>query len=100
MALAWFDAAAAQEFGSSLALFFVEKMPLNDIQKLDDKLFERKSKKTLAAMSTQIVEFRKRNKLNLYKRAQLSNKFKWTLKDQGYADAYVNELTLWLVKQL
>ena len=100
MGLAWFDATATKEFGASLAQFFAEKIPVNESQKIDDSYFERKTKKTLTAMSTQIIEFKKNNKLNLYKRAQLSNTFKWTLKDKGYSDEYINELTMWLVRQL
>jgi hypothetical protein len=51
-------------------------------------------------MSIQIEEFKKNNNLNIYKRAQLSNAFKWKLKEAGYASEYINELTMWLVKQL
>lgn len=99
MGLAWFDAKAAKEFGVSLANYFAEKIPVSE-KDLNDKQFERKSKRTLTAISTQIVEFKKTNRLNLYKRAQLSNKFKWTLIDKGYDEKYVNELTMWLVRQL
>lgn len=99
MGLAWFDAKAAKEFGESLANYFAEKIPVSE-KDLNDKQFERKSKRTLTAISTQIVEFKKTNSLNLYKRAQLSNKFKWTLIDKGYDEKYINELTMWLVRQL
>lgn len=99
MGLAWFDAKAAKEFGASLANYFAEKMPVSE-KNVDDKQFERKSKRTLTAISTQVVEFKKNNSLNVYKRAQLSNTFKWALIEKGYDDKYVNELTMWLVRQL
>jgi len=100
MALKWFDAEAAKTFGTSLAVLFIEKVPVNESQAVNDKLFERKTKKTLAAMTTKITEFRKNNPLNVYKRAQLGNAFKWKLKEAGYSANYINELTLWLVKQV
>ncbi len=100
MGLNWFDAAKAKEFGNSLGVFFIQKIPFNDSQTMDDKLFARKTKKVLTSMSTQVMEFRRSNSLNIYKRAQLSNAFKWTLKEAGYSTKYVNELTMWLVRQL
>ena len=99
MALKWFDAEAAKTFGTSLAVLFIEKIPVDE-SGVDDKLFARKTKKTLAAMTTKITEFRNNNPLNVYKRAQLGNAFKWKLKEAGYAAHYVYELTLWVVKQL
>lgn len=99
MGLNWFDAENAKAFGTSLAVFFIEKIPA-DSQAVDDKLFARKTKKVLAAMTTQVTEFRKNNSLNIYKRAQLGNAFKWKLREAGYSSEYINELTLWLVKQV
>jgi len=99
MALTWFDAEAAKTFGTSLAVLFIEKIPADE-RGVDDKLFARKTKKTMAAMTVQITEFKKSNSLNFYKRAQLGNAFKWKLKEAGYSPEYINELTLWLVKQL
>jgi hypothetical protein len=100
MALAWFDAKQSKEFGTALANFFIEKIPVENNQNVDEEYFARKTKKTLAAIEAQVVEFKKNNKLNVYKRAQLGNTFKWTLKNAGYAEDYINELTMWLVKQL
>jgi hypothetical protein len=100
MALNWFDATKVKEFGTALAVFFIEKVPTDNSQKVDDDYFARKTKKTLTAMSIQVEEYKKNNNLNIYKRAQLSNAFKWKLKEAGYASEYINELTMWLVKQL
>lgn len=100
MGLNWFDAAKAKEFGTSQAIFFIEKLPVDSSQKIDDDHFARKTKKVLAAIETQVEAFKKDNALNIYKRAQLGNAFKWKLKEAGYAPEYINELTLWLVKQL
>jgi hypothetical protein len=100
MAWNWFDAAKVKEFGTSLGAFFIEKVPFESSQKIDDDHFARKTKKVLASMATQVEEFKKNNSLNIYKRAQLSNAFKWKLKEAGYSAEYINELTMWLVRQL
>lgn len=100
MALNWFDAENAKAFGTSLAVLFIEKIPVNS-QQVDEKQFARSSKKVLATITTKITEFKNNNKrLNIYKRAQLGNAFKWKLKEAGYASDYINELTIWVVKQL
>lgn len=96
MPLDWFDAAKAKELGASLALYFIQNVPSDE--RIDDKKFARKTKKILDAMAGQIADFKKANTLNVYKRAQLSNTFKWKLKDAGFSDAYINELTIWLVR--
>jgi hypothetical protein len=100
MALSWFDAKNAKEFGTSLAVLFIEKIPVNSQQGADDKQFARTTKKVMATMTIKITEFKKNNSLNVYKRAQLGNAFKWTLREAGYSADYTNELTLWVVKQL
>jgi hypothetical protein len=99
MGLNWLDATKAKEFGTSLAVFFIEKIPVNS-QVVDDKQFARTTKKVLAAMTLKVIEFKKNNSLNIYKRAQLGNAFKWTLKNEGYASAYIDDLTMWLMKQI
>lgn len=98
MLLEWFDAEKAKEMGESLALYFIKNIPLTE--RIDEKKFMRKTKKILEALAKQVSEFKKTNKLNMYKRAQLSNTFKWTLKNAGFSDPYINELTIWLVKNI
>lgn len=99
MALNWFDAENAKAFGISLAVLFIEKIPVNS-QQVDEKQFARSTKKVLATMTIKITEFKNKNPLNIYKRAQLGNAFKWKLREAGYEPDYINELTIWVVKQL
>lgn len=89
------DAKAAKAFGSEMARFYIERMPLNAT--LKDKQFASKSRHVIDKMGTQIATHKKLNKLNIYKIAQMSNAFKWTLKDAGYADDYVDRLTQWFI---
>lgn len=39
------------------------------------------------------VRFRDEKDLGLYKKAKLGNSFRWKLKDLGYSDAFIEEVT-------
>lgn len=90
----WLKAGEAKKFGASLAQYFIEHVPSNE--RTGDKKFALKTKKTLDAMARQATEFKRAHKLNVYKRAQLLNQFKWALKEAGLSDDYINQLSLWL----
>ena len=95
MILSWFDASEAKKFGSSLAIFFVDRIP--PASQMGDKAFAQKADKVLIKMAAQVVRFKLEHKLNAYKKAQLGNAFKWALKDAGVPSEYVNKLTQWLI---
>lgn len=94
----WLDARKAKDFGKSMAEYFIEHIP--SAERNDEKKFARKTNRTLDAVAKKTIEFRKVEKLNVYKRAQLVNQFKWTLKEAGFPDNYIDKITLWLVKLL
>lgn len=98
MLFGWFDAKAANAFGTELAAFFMARIPL-DTHK-NEKKFAIRINEVLGKMSLRVNQFKATNKLNIYTKAQLANSFKWTLKDAGYEPKYSDELTEWLVKQL
>lgn len=89
------DAKKAKAFGTQMAEYYIERMPPNIA--LTDKQFTSKSKHVIEKMSAKIAEHKQKNTLNLYKVAQMGNAFKWTLKDAGYADNYIDKLTEWFV---
>lgn len=91
----YFDASAAKAFGTEMARFYSEHVQANAA--LTEKQFTSKSKHAIEKMSVQIAAHKQQNKLNLYKVAQMANAFKWTLKDAGYADDYIDKLTQWFV---
>jgi hypothetical protein len=95
MVLSWFDAKEANRFGESLAGYFAERLPA--ASRLTDKKFAAKAQQALSSMARQVDEFKRAHKLNVYKKAQLGNAFKWKLRDAGYDAAYVDELTEWLM---
>lgn len=98
MIFSWFDAKEAMEFGVSLAKFFMERLPL-DTGDRKHKSMGRKQE-VLDKMFKQAVRFRLEHKLNIYKKAQLGNGFKWTLKDAGYDPEFVDQLTKTLMLKL
>lgn len=98
MLFGWFDAQAARAFGEALAGTFVNRVPLHD--EVGDKKFEARAKVAITQLGKQVAEFKRDNKLNTYKKAQLCNRFKWSLKDAGYEPGYIDKLTDWLMLQL
>lgn len=96
--LSWFDAREAKQFGESLAKLFVNRVP-PDLM-LKDKTVAKSVDKVMAEMTVQIERFRQSHQLNVYKRAQLGNAFKWTLQEAGFSSAYVDELTKWTMLQI
>jgi hypothetical protein len=91
----FFDANSAKSFGAEMARFYIQRMPLNTA--LKDKQFAARSSKILEQMEVQVRSYKRENKLNFYKVAQMGNAFKWSLKDAGYVDDYINKLTQWFV---
>jgi hypothetical protein len=94
----WFDASDEKKFGEALARFFLEKMaPLSSF---GDKAFAQKADKILHQMAGQVLQFKRSHELNMYKKAQLGNAFKWTLRDAQLAPEYTDKLTKWLVIEM
>mgnify|MGYP003510247192 CR=1 FL=1 len=83
MILSWFDASEAKKFGTSLAHFYMERIPLETLGVKNISLSKRQE--VLGKMFQQMARFRLEHKLNIYKKAKLGNAFKWTLTDAGYA---------------
>jgi hypothetical protein len=96
--LKWFDAAHAQDFGRELARFYGDRVPFDP--PFNQKQFAAKTQETLKKLDTKIAQFKAKEPLNLYKKAKLGNAFKWELREKGYAVAYVDELTEWLMHRL
>ena len=94
----WFDAKRAEEFGASLAKFFIEKMPSD--RQLNDVKFAAKTEYLLTKMAAQIKVFKQQEKLNIYKTAKLGNAFKWALKDAQIDEALSAKLVEWLVANI
>ena len=93
--LSWFDAKSAKEFGASMASIYIDCIPLSE--KLSEKKMVALSRQALSKIGHKVSNFKKDNKLNTYKTAQMGNAFKWALKDAGYDNHQIDKLTEWLV---
>jgi len=91
MVLSWFDASEAKEFGNSLAHFYIERIPLGDSGGKAVPIA--KKQEVINKMFQQMARFKLEHNLNIYKKAQLGNAFKWALKDAGYDPVFVDQLT-------
>ncbi|RYX90719.1 MAG: hypothetical protein EOO28_28240 [Comamonadaceae bacterium] len=98
MIFSWLNAKDEKAFGESLALFFAQRIPADSDFKA--KKFAAKAQQVLASMGLQVDKFKKDRKLNVFKKAQLGNAFKWKLRDAGYEQSYVDELTEWLMLRI
>lgn len=96
--LQWFNAAKAQDFGRELARFYSDRVPFDP--PFSAKQFASKTQETLKKLEHQIRQFKDKESLNVYKKAKLGNAFKWSLRDGGYDNTYVDELTEWLMLRL
>lgn len=99
MLLSWFDASEAKKFGADLACFYIERSGPSVLNK-KDKFVAKKQDELLKKVLQMVVRFKLEHKLNMYKKAQLGNSFKWTLKEAGCDPLYVDQLTGWLMHSL
>ena len=98
MIFSWFDAKEASDFGSTRAQMLIDRTPEDGA--LGKGRLTKKHEAMLHQLERHVSKFRDDHKLNVYKKARLGNRFKWTLKDKGYDDAYIDHLTNWLMLHL
>lgn len=92
MVLSWFDAREAKEFGASLAKFYIERVPPG-ASSAKSKSAIKKHEEVVTKVFQQLERFKLEHKLNVYKKAQLGNAFKWTLQEAGYAPELADQFT-------
>ena len=98
MLLSWFDAREASKFGTTLAEMLIERTPVDG--KLGKRMAAKKHEAMLHQLEQHVTRFGAEHRLNAYKKAQLGNRFKWTLRDRGYDAEYVDQVTHWLMIKL
>lgn len=97
MPFSWFDAREAKAFGASLARFYMERAPLG--AETSGQKRGGKKAQVLEKMALQITQFAQAHKMNVYKKAQFGNAFRWTLVEAGYDAGEADELTNTLLLQ-
>ncbi|MFZ6871390.1 hypothetical protein ACO0LF_04900 [Undibacterium sp. Di27W] len=95
----WFNAKEEKEFGLQLAEFVIKEMPVEITKKKQDKTVLKRHK-IMQQLALKVVEFKKDRRLNVYKKAQLGNSFKWRLMEESFDAVVASELTNLVIKEL
>jgi hypothetical protein len=91
MLLGWFDTRAAVQFALETARDIQSAVPPSDAR--PDKKQAGKRAKKLERIVLKVKAFSKQNRLNFYKKAKFANALKWSLKEAGYSDVFIREIT-------
>jgi len=92
MILAWFDTKAVDALAAVMAHELAKRVPPANVD-VHGKKAEAKQKRTHDLVLQQAHDFAQQNKLNLYTKARLANKFKWALLEAGYPKSFVDAMT-------
>lgn len=96
--LNWFSSTASVRFGQELAAFLLSETNASSTK--DQAKFAARVERALMRADQRLVDFKARERLNVYKKAKLANAFLWTLRDKGCPDQYASQLTNWLSTKL
>lgn len=97
----FFGSRPARELGASLAIIVInglehaEKKGTKNISKNNRRIFSNE-----LVIDQKIGDFLKKNKLNIYSKAQLGSNFKFCLIDKGIDKSVAEDLTAWLLLKL
>jgi len=81
------------DFASNLATEFINSCPPAFVYNLNNRKASNKFNKTVSKLYTQAHAYYVQNKLNLYTKARIGNIFMWSLKEAGYDEGLIEELT-------
>lgn len=91
MIFKWLDASEAEKFGQALAQLFISKVPV--VVKYEKNKNVAKQLDVADQMYARIDQFKRENKLNIYKKAALGRAFKFELINAGYKPELIDQLT-------
>ena len=92
MMLTWFDTKAVDALAVGMAHDLARRVPPASVDARGRKAAAKQTR-THDLVLRQAHDFARQNKLNLYTKARLSNKFKWALLEAGYSRAFVDTMT-------
>jgi hypothetical protein len=86
------------QFAKGLAQDIAKRYPPTmDKGGAERKISQKRLSTILEDTLSKAVEFRKQHKLGVYKKARLSNTFRWELQELGYSDKFIEVATEGLV---
>jgi hypothetical protein len=80
-------------FAESLSTDFIKHCPPSIVYYSKNRKSRNKLNKSINKIYIQANDYRCKNKLNLFTKARIGNKFMWALKEAGYDDILIDELT-------
>jgi len=92
MMLRYFDTKDVDALAESMAGDLVRRVPPAGLDARGKKA-EAKQQRTHDLVLRQAQDFARRQKLNLYTKARLANRFKWALLEAGYPKEFVDRMT-------
>ena len=84
-------------FAKTLAQELAKRYPPALDKGSERKISQKRLTTILEDTFSHAAEFRKQNKLGVYKKARLGNTFRWELQDMGYSEKFVEIATEGLV---
>lgn len=87
----WFDATEVDALADRLARDLTKRAPPASAD-IHGKKAESDRGKARDAVIRQGRDFAGKQRLNVYKKARLANRFKWTLREAGYPKEFVDEM--------
>ena len=94
--LRWFKTGEVDALADTVAGELTRRVPLNALRKEASSGGKRFSRMT-EVISDQVRAFGRDKCPNVYQRARLGNRVKWTLRDAGYPDPFVDAFVTELV---
>jgi hypothetical protein len=95
--LSGFSNRDVDEFAKSLAEDIAKRLPPAMENKPEKKLSANRITKILEDAFVKAQKFRGERRLGVYRKARLSNTFRWQLKDLGYSDQFIDLATEGLI---
>jgi hypothetical protein len=92
----WFNCKEVDEFADSIVADLMKRIPPEGVE-LPGKKAAEKLRRTHDVIFRRVEIFARAQKLNLYKKAHMGNRFKWALKEAGYPGGFIDTLTYELV---
>ena len=84
---------AIDEFGHKLAEDFMQGFPLDEHKGVGNAKSTRKLTRVVDVICGDARRFHFENKLDIYGKARLNNTLLWHLREAGYEDDFVNDIT-------
>ena len=89
----WFSFKQHDDFANNLASEFIQNCPPALVHNPKNRKANNKINKSINKLYTQAHAYRSNVKLNIYTKARIGNKFMWSLKEAGYDETLIEELT-------